>query len=122
MSLQRNNGVVKRLVILGIVLLFCAITLQSSYATELSRLKGDWIGEIDYGNEWQRINFHFTSEETSIKGTLDLPQQGKSALPLKSVVLDDSHLVIEWQGRSGLGVYDGHLKRDSISGEFRQGT
>ena len=43
-------------------------------------------------------------EKNELKGTLDLPQQGRNSLPLKSVAIDGNHLRIEWQGRSGLAI------------------
>lgn len=84
-------------------------------------LHGDWIGQIDYGNQWQRINFHFTQGPGEITGTLDLPQQGRNSLPLKSVTVNGSELRIEWQGRSGIGTYTGRLQDNVISGDFSQG-
>ncbi len=115
---QKEIDLMKRaLITLGIALLFCGMFLPPSQATQPT-LQGDWIGQIDFGKEWQRINFHFTSEQ---KGTLDLPQQGRKGLPLKKIVVDSSHLRIEWEGRSGLAIYDGQIKDDVISGEFTQG-
>ena len=111
----------RTLITLGTALLFCGMMVRPSYATQ-SSLRGDWIGQIDYGNEWQRLNFHFMGDKESLKGTLDLPQQGRNALPVNKIVLADPHLVIEWQGRSGLGIFDGNIKGDMISGEFKQGN
>jgi uncharacterized protein len=102
---------------LRIALLLGGTSLAHSQAVQ-PRLQGDWIGQINFGKEWQRINFHFTSEQ---EGTLDLPQQGRNGLALKKVVLDLSHLTVEWEGRSGLATYDAQIKDDVISGEFKQG-
>lgn len=87
-----------------------------------SSLQGDWIGQIDFGKTWQRINFHFKAENGEIKGTLDLPEQGRNGLPLKSIVVNASNLRVEWQGRSGLATYGGQIQDNSISGEFSQGN
>ena len=107
------------LMTLGIALLFCG-KIVPSYAAQRS-LQGDWIGQIDFGKEWQRINFHFMLEKDEWKGTLDLPQQGRNGLALNKINLDSAHVRIEWQGRSGLAIYDGQMKGDMISGDFRQG-
>jgi pimeloyl-ACP methyl ester carboxylesterase len=93
---------------------------QSAFAAA-SSLEGDWIGQIDFGAQWQRINFHFTAANGEIKGTLDLPGQGRNGLPLKSITQDSARLRIEWQGRTGLGVYEGQIEDKSISGDFTQG-
>lgn len=108
------------LLTLALALLFGGLLVPPSYATPAS-LQGDWIGQIDFGKEWQRINFHFTAEKEGLKGTLDLPQQGRFGLPLNKIVVAGSHLRVEWQGRSGLATYDGQIKGDVISGEFKQG-
>ena len=110
-----------RLFTLALTLLFGGLLAPPSYATPMA-LQGDWIGQIDYGKEWQRINFHFTTEKEGFKGTLDLPQQGRNGLPLNKIVADGSHLLIEWQGRSGLATYDGQIKDGVIAGEFKQGA
>lgn len=92
-----------------------------AYATPPT-LRGDWIGQIDFGRSWQRINFHFTDESGEVKGTLDLPDQGRNALPLKSLVVKATEIQIEWQGRSGLATYHGGIQDESITGEFSQGN
>lgn len=83
--------------------------------------RGDWIGQIDFGGEWQRVNLHLEGGAEGWKGTLDLPQQGRFDLPLAKVSLDPPAVRIEWQGRAGLGTFDGQLREGSLSGEFEQG-
>src|SRR6266540_2911692 len=83
-------------------------------------IEGDWIGQIDYGRQWQRLNLRLATNGTAITGTLDLPQQNRNRLPLKGVV-DGRHIRLEWQGQSGLGIYDGMLGDDGIVGTFSQG-
>ena len=105
---------------LGVFALFCfGFNLPCQAARQ--PLAGDWIGQIDFGQSWQRINFHFKVEGQSITGTLDLPRQGRLASPLKQVTLDSSRVRIEWQGSQGLAVYDGRLQGGEIWGEFQQG-
>jgi len=84
-------------------------------------LDGDWIGGLDFGKEWQPVNFSFKSEGETIKGTLDFPKQNRVGLPLNSVVFESPHVRIEWQGKTAVAVFDGVLDGDSISGEFVQG-
>jgi len=110
----------RALIIVELALLFAGLLVSPSYAQQAS-LQGDWIGQIDFGKEWQRINFHFANEKDGLKGMLDLPQQGRAGLPLKNIVLDSSHISIEWQGRSGLATYDGQINGKLMVGEFKQG-
>jgi uncharacterized protein len=85
-------------------------------------IAGNWIGQIDYGKEWQRINLHLSQGTAGFEGTLDLPQQGRTGLALKSLTWDVGRLRIEWQGRSGLGIFEGNLTGNEIAGTFQQGT
>lgn len=85
-------------------------------------IDGDWVGGIDFGNSWQSINLHFKTENDKLTGTLDLPEQGRNGLPLDHVVVESSRVRIEWQGRSGLAIYEGQLKDGAITGNFQQGT
>jgi uncharacterized protein len=105
----------------GRALLFAGLLVTPSYAQRAS-LQGDWIGQIDFGKEWQRINFHFANENKGLKGLLDLPQQGRNGLPLKNIVLNSPNIRIEWQGRSGLATYDGQISGNMMVGEFKQGN
>lgn len=101
------------------VLLFgylCVLPCEAQHA-----LDGDWIGGIDFGKSWQSINLHFKTEKDRVTGTLDLPEQGRNGLPLNLVVLESSRVRIEWQGRSGLAIYEGQLKDGGIIGSFQQG-
>jgi pimeloyl-ACP methyl ester carboxylesterase len=112
---------VKRAIItLGVTLLFWGTIVRPSQATQPS-LQGEWIGQIDFGKEWQRINFHFMMEKDELKGTLDLPQQGRTGLALKKISLEGSNARIEWEGRSGLAIYNGQIKGEMVSGAFSQG-
>ncbi len=109
----------KRLAIIVFALFWCGFLIPC-YAAQQS-FEGDWVGGIDFGKEWQSINFHFKTGQGGITGTLDLPQQGRNGLPLKQVVVEASRIRIEWQGRSGLAIYEGQLKDGGISGSFQQG-
>src|ERR1044071_3936204 len=101
--------------------LLCGIVFVHPSGATSPSIQGDWIGQIDFGGEWQRINFHFAGEKGTLSGTLDLPQSGRNDIPLSQINLESSKLHIEWQGRVGLGTFQGELKEGVISGEFKQG-
>jgi len=109
----------KRVILISIVVLCGGLWLPSTAAQ--GSVEGDWIGQIDFGKEWQRVNFHLGRGNDGFKGTLDLPQQGRMALPLTKISQEANRLVIQWQGRSGLAAYDGEIRNDEISGAFKQG-
>jgi uncharacterized protein len=103
----------------AVLLLFFCFSAATVAAQQ--PLEGDWTGGIDFGKSWQSINLHFKSSTEGITGTLDLPQQGRNGLPLNRVVWESPRVRIEWQGRSGLAIYEGQLNDGGISGDFRQG-
>src|SRR5262245_43210840 len=102
------------------------VTLALSYFFVLpcqarQSLEGDWTGGIDFGKQWQRVNFSFEGEGETIKGTIDFPDQNRTGLALNRVAFESPQIHIEWQGRTAVAVFDGILEGDSISGEFAQG-
>src|SRR6267378_3952119 len=110
----------RKLPVIGMVTLVLGCLFVSPCQGQQT-LEGDWVGGLDFGREWQTVNFSFKSEGATIKGTLDFPQQNRIGLALKRVVFESPHVHIEWQGRMDVAVFDGLLKGDSISGEFVQG-
>src|SRR5258708_13161033 len=44
-------------------------------------LRGDWIGQIDFGKSWHRINFHFTDENEEGKATPLFPAPVRTPFP-----------------------------------------
>lgn len=107
----------KRFVLGLIVFFFCTLNPRSGMA----QLAGDWIGQIDFGQSWQRVNLHFHVTGENITGTIDLPRQNRFTLPLTRVTSDSTGVRIEWQGNQGLAVYKGQLEGNEIRGEFQQG-
>ena len=99
-----------------------ALGYQSALASQAQQtIEGDWTGGIDSGKQWQTVNFSFTREGETIKGTLNFADQSSTALVLNRVVFESPHITIEWQGRTARLVFDGIVAADSISGEVVQG-
>jgi dienelactone hydrolase len=110
----------KKLSLIGIAIL--AFGYHSVLASQAQQtIEGNWTGGIDSGKQWQAVNFSFTREGETIKGTLDFPDQNRTGLGLNRVVFESPHIHIEWQGRTSVAVFDGIVEGDSISGEFGQG-
>jgi dienelactone hydrolase len=110
----------KRMVAVGALTLLFSYFYVPSCAAQ-SSLEGDWRGGLDFGSSWQSINLHFKPEQQGVVGTIDFPEQGRMGLALNRIAVESSHVHIEWQGESGLAIFDGQLKDGTISGEFRQG-
>src|SRR2546423_3377314 len=85
----------------------------------VSSIVGDWVGGINSA-KWRPVNCHFVSGARGFSGTLDLPYQNQSGLVLTKIVVTDGHLHMEWESDSRLGVFEGVIARDFISGQFTQ--
>src|ERR1700730_13765150 len=118
-AFKEGDNQMRKLPVIGIVTLVLGylfvLPCQAQHA-----LEGDWIGGLDFGREWQPVNFSFKSERATIKGTLDFPAQTRIGLALNRVVFEPPRVHIEWQGRTAVAGFDGVLEGDSISGEFVQ--
>ena len=66
------------------------------------------------------ITAHFTTGETGLHTTIDIPQQGATGVQLKNVSYDDSRVYMELPAGAGLAVFDGRQVDDSIGGAFTQ--
>ena len=109
----------RRLIIIGALAVLCFSFRAFPCAAQQS-IEGDWVGGIDFEKSWQPIKFHFIGKKQSVSGTLDFPNQNRLGLSLSRVVITNAQLRVEWQDVSGLAVFEGLLKGDSISGEFTQ--
>lgn len=110
----------RKLLMIGIVALVLG-HLHALPCQGQQDLDGDWTGGIDFGKSWQSIDFHFKTGKEGIKGTLDFAAQNVTKLPVDRIVFEPPRIRIEWQGKSGLSVFDGQLKGEAISGTFTQG-
>jgi pimeloyl-ACP methyl ester carboxylesterase len=110
----------RKLAMIGAFALLCFSFCALPCAAQQS-IDGDWTGGIDFEKSWQAIKFHFIGEKQNVSGTLDFPSQNRAGLSLSRIVIKNAHMRVEWQGNSGLAVFEGLLKGDSISGEFTQG-
>jgi dienelactone hydrolase len=112
----------RKLSVIGIVIVIVVSGYLSVLPCEAQHtIEGNWTGGLDFGEQWQRVNFSFRSEGETIKGTVDFPDQNSTGLALNRVRFESPNIHIEWQGRTAVAVFDGVLDGDSISGDFVQG-
>ena len=97
----------------------CGGWLPCSAAPE--SLQGNWLGEIDFGQNRQRFDLHFSTGTEGWTGTLDWPRQDAKAAALKRVVLEGSRVQCEWQGAGEPVTLTGRIEGDAISGDLQQG-
>ena len=83
-------------------------------------IDGAWNGSLTIGPQTLRITVHFTTGETGLRATIDIPQQGATGVQLQNVSYDDSRVYMELPAGPGLAVFDGRQVGDSIGGAFTQ--
>lgn len=83
-------------------------------------IEGDWEGAIVVQGQEIGIIVHFSSADGAPDGTIDVPTQGASGLPLHDVLFDAPGVHFEMLSGPGLATFDGTVKGDSIEGSFTQ--
>jgi uncharacterized protein len=105
-------------------LLVCLVLVYSG--TGLLRaqgnIAGDWQGAINLSGISLGIHVHFKGVNDSLTATIDIPMQMAKGLPLTNVRAIPPAVHFELAAGPGLAVFEGMLRGDSISGDFRQGA
>ena len=83
---------------------------------------GSWSGFVDILQQRLAMTVHLDrADDASWAGTIDVPQQGAHAVPLKNVVVDGDAVTFELAGGIGVATFDGTHDAEKISGTFSQG-
>src|SRR5699024_9216647 len=81
---------------------------------------GHWKGHIDIQGNKLIIKTHFTDED-SLHGTIDIPQQGGQDIPLQNISQSADSAFFEFQAGPGVAQFKGTFQGDSsITGSFHQ--
>ncbi len=83
-------------------------------------IDGRWNGSLTVGPQTLGMTVHFTTGETGLRATIDIPQQGATGVQLQNVSYDDSRVYMELPAGPTLAVFDGRQVGDSIGGTFTQ--
>lgn len=102
------------------LLLALALTVAAQPPAQGS-LAGTWQGTIDVPPARLDIEVVFRAEGDRFAGTIDIPQQGASGLPLRAITVRDSTVRFELAPGGTVSVFDGTLEGDRITGTFTQG-
>ncbi len=113
---------VRGFLIAVIALFFLFDTPSALRAESESDFSGHWEGAIKLpnGELGVLIDLAFTPAE-GWTGTIDIPLQGATGLPLTDFVVSESDIRFSIQGVPGEPTFDGHHVGDEILGKFRQG-
>jgi len=85
-------------------------------------IDGAWKGGLEVLGQGLEIAITFRSAAGGLSGSIDIPAQGASDVPLEAVSYEAPKVHFELVGGPGLAVFDGVAEGDSIRGEFTQAT
>jgi hypothetical protein len=103
-------------------LLLIALLLAGRATLQAQNITGDWQGTLKAGPVELRLALHFTkSADGSYAATMDSIDQGANGIPVSSVALKDSKLLLTVDAVHG--TYEGKVNADAtqISGTWTQG-
>ncbi len=103
----------------GLALCF-GLLLVSSVGRAQPGVAGHWEGDIQILGQSLAIRVDLAAAADSLRGTIDIPQQGAAGLRLRSVRATDGALSFELPAGPGLATFDGTVLGDSAWGVFRQ--
>jgi dienelactone hydrolase len=83
-------------------------------------IDGSWSGAISIMGTELGIGVKFKTDSDSVRGTIDIPEQGAKDLKLIHVEFTPPKVYFELPAGPGLAVFDGKLDGDSIKGNFMQ--
>jgi len=98
-----------------------SIPFAANGRSQSQTLKGHWKGHIDIQSQQLIIKTHFTDGD-SLRGTIDIPQQGGQDIQLQNInVINQDSVLFEFQAGPGLAQFRGAFQGDSaIAGSFHQ--
>ncbi|HNX49382.1 MAG TPA: alpha/beta fold hydrolase [Thermoanaerobaculaceae bacterium] len=85
-------------------------------------LDGHWEGAITIMGSELAIRVDFRTGAPGLAATIDIPQQGASTLPLKSVSYQPPRVHFELPAGPGLATFEGVAAGETIDGIFSQGA
>ena len=104
------------------LLFLLLVLLGSGHGRAQNPLAGSWRGSLLIGGSRLEITLRCSAQGDSLAAVMDIPQQGASGLRLANVRAPLPEVHFELSAGPGLAVFDGTLRADSITGEFRQAS
>ncbi len=106
--------------IVKLVLFVFSYLLFSAICIAQPSPDGHWKGAIAvFGNELG-IKVNFQTDPDSVRGAIDIPQQGAKNVKLIHILFVSPKIYFELPAGPGLARFDGVMNEDSITGSFKQ--
>lgn len=97
---------------------FILAILFTTMSIKAQSVAGDWKGTLSVQGINLEIIFHITDEDGELAGTMDVPAQGATGIPVDVIELNGNEIKL---GVSLAQItYKGELTADSISGVYQQ--
>ena len=97
------------------MLLAAIISIMSIQAQQIA---GDWKGTLSVQGVDLELIFHFAGDDGELTGTMDVPMQGASGIPVDVIEFTDNEFKLRV---TALQInYAGELLGDSITGNYEQ--
>jgi dipeptidyl aminopeptidase/acylaminoacyl peptidase len=113
-------AIIRRVTYFALPLVALALLLAPA-APAQADLAGVWNGKIALPNAELQIRVNITAADGGWTGTIDIPQQGATGLPLVNFRVEDGRAKFDLDtGPGGIATFDGALDGDKISGSFGQ--
>ncbi|MFH1197908.1 MAG: alpha/beta fold hydrolase [bacterium] len=106
-------------IMLAVVVLFSG---GSTFAQDLSKINGDWEGNLQAGGMNLKIVFHFTISGEVVSAKMDSPDQNAFGIIVDEVKINGD--AIRMDVKSIGGTYEGQFDNEEnlIAGDWKQGT
>lgn len=102
--------------------ILAAATLVSAAGQDAKPFVGDWTGAIDIAGQTFDIALHFKMDQEKPAGTVDVPAQGATGLPLEGIAIEGRGIAFFIGGVPGEPAFKGTLDEagTAMSGSFTQ--
>ncbi len=94
---------------------------QQSKDAGTPSLVGDWSGAIVAAGQNIEIHLHFRKSGGQLSGTIDIPEQAASGLPLEQIQFQPPKVSFILHAGSDTAQFKGTLDGSRMSGSFQQG-
>lgn len=95
--------------------------MASESMVEPQDIAGHWEGSIDLGGRQLKIKTDFHNQSGKLTGTIDIPEQNATKLPLSNLSYQPPRVYFELMAGTK-AVFAGERNADSITGTFTQGN
>ena len=98
--------------------LLVMITVCLTSILSAQDLEGNWNGKLNIQGQEMAFVFHFMKENKDYTGTIDIPAQGATGIPIEEINVKNKELSLSLM--NGAIIYEGTIESDLIKGVFKQ--